>query len=319
MERKYFKDFKLQVAYFHHQHGISLDDIAGIFVHKSSEDSAVISARGARSIRNPDWFPKHPSEEIYSGLYQNITIDQTVGDGLLVKDMRNNHAEVFAEVMRWGNGYSTDRLIVLAHGDAEFPENLNPELKPVVHRIGGVDLVVEFLLSNFANAEPINLARKWIRLDGRNLSHDEQKALAWASDDEVDLSIYRFDGWSFDFSLVDNFSQLEEFFDIVVDPDVPTFEKQKRAIYNIDQSAVEQMQTWVKMPYEIREMLSEEQLAVWRKEKIPRIILKNLDFLGIKLFGLSLDSYSEDGAASNFSAFAASWDDDLRDWIHDDD
>lgn len=318
MVRKYFKDLTFQIAYFHHQNGINVDNIGGILVHKSSQESAVISARGARCIRNLDWYPKCSTEEDYLDLYNRIAIDRDVGEGLLVKNLQANYPEGYAELMRWANGFSTDRIIVLAYGDAEFPKDFNPDLRPVAHRVGGIELVIDFLLSNFADAEVTNLPTNWSRLDGVDLTDQERCDLRWKSREDVDQNIYRFIGWEFDYSWADDFRHLEKGFEIMIDVDSATYESRERVIYNLDQNAVEAMQSWIRIPYALWKMLSEHQLSVWRREKIPEIIRDHLDFLGIKLFRMNLDSSSGDAAASYIRALSASWDADINGWRQDD-
>lgn len=319
MARRYFKDLTFQIAFFHHPLGISLDDIEGFFVHKSSKESAVISARGAKRVRNPDWYPIDESEKALRELFQNIEIDRSVGDGLLIKDIQSNHPEVYAELMRWANGYSTDRLIVLAFGDGGFPEDFNPELKPVAHRVGGVELVVEYLLSNFASAEVTNLPKRWEQLDGIPLSEQEEKEVQWEEVDYMAGKGYRFAGWKYDFSTAGDFCHLGSVYSEMVDDDLLTFEHHDRFLYRIDQKAVEKMDEWVAIPYELWSILTEKQKAVWKDEKVPKIIREHLDFIGIDLFGMSLDSASQDAADSYARAAAASWDAEVGVWLHHDD
>lgn len=314
MVRRYFKDLTFQIAFFHHPAGISLDDIGGIFVHKSSKESAVISARGAKRIRNPDWYQMDVSEEPLREIFQKIENDQSWGDGLLTRDMETNHPEAYAEVMRWANGYSTDRLIVLAFGDGEFSDSFNPELRPVAHRMGGVELVVEYLLSNFASAEVNNLPKRWERLDGIPLTEQEEGTLRWEDVDYMAGEGYRLAEWIYDFSTAGNFCHLDAVYSELVDDEFAVFKDHERFLHQVDQKAVAQMYRWIEIPYELWLILSEEQKTVWKDEKIPKIIREHLDFLGNDLFGMNLHSASKDVADSYMRAAAASWDAEIGVW-----
>jgi len=320
MARKYFKDLAFQIAFFHHPGGISLEEVDGFFVNKVTKESAVISARGARRIKNPDWYPISASEVPMREIFQDIECDRKFGDGSLVSHIQKNHPETYDLVMRWANGYSTDRLIILSHGDSEFPQDFNPELSPVDHREGGVELVVEYLLSNFASAEVINLPKRWVREDGTHLTPEEEKQMEWEQVESMAVKGYRFDGWKYDFSTSDNFHHLEPLYSDLVDDEYATYEDYERFLYKVDNKAVGQMSRWVSIPYKLYAILTSEQKQKWRDKILPEIILCNLDFIGIDLFGLSLNNASRDAADSHIRASAASWDAELGEQIkHDKD
>ena len=314
---RYFKDQKLLLIFYHRPEGIPLEDISELCSDARTGKSLVIAARGARKYKNEEiGGAKSAEANGMRDLFHAIQLDIRFNDGAMAKTVQLEHPDTYASVMSWAAGHTTDRLVLLAFDDGDpLPEYPNGDL--VAIRRGGVELVSEFLLSRFASvgARP---ACEFLRLDGAALTAEEVSALRDVGHEDIDLGLYRVN-WTYDFALNDHFFELCDSYDEEFDDEVPFFETHERAIHNINQDALAQMHRWIEVPYELRKILSPDQDRKWREELIPKIIGEHLDFIGIDLFGLQLASYGADRAAQYAQAAGAAWDEDMREYLTEDD
>lgn len=316
---KYFKDQKLVLAFYHRPQGISLEGIDELCSDKRTGKSLVIAARGARKNANTEIGDDDSAEADHMRRLFNIFHnDVEYGDGAVAKKAQLEDPDAYAAVMTWAGGHTTRRLLVLAYDDGEpLPDCPNGDLVAV--RRGGAELISEFLLSRFADAEA-NPACSFRRLDGLPLSTDEAVDLKYARLVDVDLNLYCVD-WAFDFSMTDNFYELCDVYEEECGDEVPFWETHERAVHKINQEALTQMHRWLAVPYELRRILSPEQDRKWREDLIPQIIQTHLDFIGIKLFGQQLDDLGADIDKDREyeQRLGAAWDNDVREYLSDDD
>jgi hypothetical protein len=310
----FFKDQKLVLVYAHCETGLGTENIDASVTDANTGKSHVVAARGARKYRNAEYRSRRTTEDnrLYD-MHSKFQEDLEFGDGTLTKAAQENAPEELAALTQWSGGHTTDRLIILAYDAGEPLPDLSSS-NVVATRRGGTELVAEFLLSKFASWDCVPVKR-WVRVDGLSITDEEERALRRAASRNIDLNLYRLD-WVFDYSLLDNFYDLSSTYEVVLDyDDCETF---NRVTYNIDQDALSEMHDWIRVPRELRDLLTPEQDRIWREEVVPAIIREHLDYIGIELFGQALDDCRAAGAREYLRREGKAWVEAMREYLPND-
>lgn len=310
----YFKDQKLLLLFYHSPRGIRVDDIGNFVIDGNTGKSLVIAARGGWKRHGYDFFQGE-----HRAAYGTLRADLDYGDGEVAKEVQRKNPEFYADLFELAEAPMTDTLLVLAYDDGE-PIPDDPSTGIVAFRRGGAELVVEFVLSRFAG-EHRSPAQEWRRTDGAALTDEETWKLTVASEEEVDQNLYR-RAWIYDFSLAGDFFYLTETYDEIVDMDDIEFEQFDRVVYGINQDALEEMHGWIGIPSKLQELLTQEQVRIYRQEKIPELIKERLDAIGKVLFGQPFDDFSADRSRDAYQQWlnrqGAAWDAEMREFLPDD-
>jgi hypothetical protein len=183
------------------------------------------------------------------------------------------------EVIKHAESNVTRTLLVLSYCiDDSAIVNL-PSEKILHIKEGGVELAVEFLLSNFV----FHSKSIWTDSSGQVYENDDAFSLYGP-----DPTIYS-RKVEIDFSLANDLSNIEEA-EYDIDDYGFRYKREDYFTYGINHACKDYLNDLIDIPYRVYKILNQEQKNILSSQ-VPEILAGESDYVGIKLFGQNFDDY----------------------------
>lgn len=317
--KKYFKDQKFLLIYSHSENGISVNKISESIIDQNSK-LLIIAARGDEPktgeyyVDNGYHFDKIENDEnsLYSlySAYKNRSSEQVLMESELEKDLEVD--KFLEDLATFVEGQVVTKLITLAFDEgSQVVESKNSNIKLI--KRGGVELVVEFMLSNFINES----YKGWFyKSDGRPLESKNFNRIVISSDPELQ-AIHSWgeipfskkeiseleERWHYDYTLSSDLYAING----IEYPDDPEYDLIKYLYkFNIDGKKLKKLNKRIEIPYRVYEILTSEQKQLLSNQ-VYGIILDVVDDVGRDLFGLNFDSFANDEKYQNSIVASRQW------------
>lgn len=299
-KEKYFKDHKFILLFLYSEDYFQLSLVKN-FVVDSNGTSIVIAARSGEVVQGTQFLDDGIHVPVL-GEMKNFDIYLNFMDSsdveLKERLPNQNDLKHVETILNVAKSKFSNKVMVLAYYDESDPtlaEDLKqPEI--VSYKIGGIEVIQEFIFSNFLN-ELKSFSRK--KINGGVDLRMSKNAIDNKENHKFDLSkshlVMLDDHWYGDGGIYEEEQRFE------------------RYTYNINQNKVDGLKANLEIPDRVYQILTSEQKEIIDSQNLS-IIKSLMDYIGIDVFSQELENYSEAARINHQSMLQAVWQSEMSDF-----
>lgn len=304
---KFFKDQSFALFFLYDELQFCTNDIPDMIVDKSG-NSLVIAARGGEQTDGIHILD-NGKHLIKGNNPENGWLDIYLATNHLTNEEKNNifqnkqDLDSINHVISLGSSKFVKHLVILAYSDGTECEN-TPDPCIIKSKVGGPEIVAEFMLSKFIN--------NFRRLTNEQIERGEIPTQIEYNNNTTSSRKY-----TFDFSLAESLAELDPTDDsnVEVEMDGSVWgEAFSRYQFNINNDAVNKLAKELTIPDRVFAVLTQEQKETL-KNQIPEILTERMDFIGREIFGQKFPSYESYIRHLDSIARSRSWDQSMSDLL----
>ena len=309
----YFKDKNFHLFFMASKNGVPIQFLPRFFFDETTGQSQVVAVRGGPMSR--DDFYNNKVEVDMPDAKSKFWMEKDLCDYLCslnedslkefqLRSVRN--ATALEEIkLHWAD-VTVEKAVVLCYSDGSSLEQLENELKGMnldfqLIKIGGSELAVEFLLTDFCVTAAFRKKLKpefesWVDLIVARPEGNEDPDFGYE------------EGYDWSISTLGTIEAPEYFEDF----DDGDFYKSSPRLYYycVDLNALGKLHEQLHVPYRVEKILTDEQ-RMQLKAEAPSILLEELDYIARKVFKQPVDDFKDDQHKSYMAARAAAWNADM--------
>lgn len=312
----YIKDKNLIICYMGSEKEVPIQLLPGLFRDKTSGKSLIISARtgpmsrdmysmGDVTVDMPDGTIKKFEEKQLMEYIYRLTESERINFQI----QSDKNLKALKHIQRLWTDATSDKIMVLSYWDGFTVDELTDQmaylgLDFLSIKIGGPELISEFLLADFCN----HGIRKIVAKPGNELS-DNNTLDPYQSAESLFEEQENFDyvlDWNF--SIQGNIDFPKYFEEEGGSDDGGGLVKCSKCLYyySIDMKALDKLIKLLHIPARVIEMLTQDQLLELKRQA-PKILFDEIDYIAIKVFSQNLDNFKEDRKYSELVKGEAGW------------